>query len=90
MVSVKKLVAGEGDWTCVKEVLGWILDTEAGTVILPERKLEELLTLVDIPPIQRRMVRKDLERLVGKLRSWHREMPGAVAHLFHIQWPLSQ
>ena len=34
-VSVKKLVAGEGDWTCVKEVLGWILDTEAGTVTLP-------------------------------------------------------
>ena len=27
LVSVKKLVAGEGDWTCVKEVLGWILDT---------------------------------------------------------------
>ena len=57
-VSVKKLVAGEGDWTCVKEVLGWILDTEAGTVTLPERKLEELLTLVVIPPTQRRMGRK--------------------------------
>ena len=34
-VSVQKLVAGEGDWTCVKEVLGWILDTEAGTFTLP-------------------------------------------------------
>ena len=34
-VSVKKLVAGEGDWTCVKEVLGLIPDTEAGTVTLP-------------------------------------------------------
>ena len=54
-VSVKKLVAGEGDWTCVKEVLGWILDTEAGTFTLPERKLEELLTLVGIPATQRRM-----------------------------------
>ena len=36
LVRVKKLVAGEGVWTCVKEVLGWILDTEAGTVTLPE------------------------------------------------------
>ena len=54
-VSVKKLVAGEGGWTCVKEVLGWILNTEAGTVTLPERKLEEILTLVDILPTQRRM-----------------------------------
>ena len=54
-VSVKKLMAGEGEWTCVKEVLGRILDTEAGTVTLPERKLEEILTLVDTPATQRRM-----------------------------------
>ena len=62
-------MAGEGDWTCVKEVLGWILNTEAGTVTLPERNLGDLLTLVDISTTQRRMGRKDLERLVGKLRS---------------------
>ena len=74
----------------MKEVLGWILDTEAGTVTLPERKLEELLTLVDIPPTQRRMGRKDLERLVGKLRSMHLAVPGAVAHLFRIQRALNQ
>ena len=35
LVSVKKLVAGEGDWTCVKEVLGWILNTESESVTLP-------------------------------------------------------
>ena len=80
---VEKLVAGEGDWTCVKEVLGWILDTEAGTV-------EELLTLVDIPATQRRMVQEDLERLVEKLRSMHLTVPGAVTHLFHIQRTLNQ
>ena len=56
-MSVKKLLAGEGGWTCVKEVLGWILDTKAGIVTFPERKLEELLTLVDIPIKQRRMGR---------------------------------
>ena len=89
-VIVKKIVAGKGDWTCVKEVLGRILDTEAGTVTLPERILEELLTLVDIPPTQRRMGRKYLERLVGKLRSIHLAVPGAVAHLFHIQRALDQ
>ena len=27
LVSVKNIVAGEGGWTCGKEVLGWILDT---------------------------------------------------------------
>ena len=66
-MSVKNFRAGEGDWTCVKEILGWILDTEAWKVNLPERKLEELLNLVDIPDTQRRMVRKDLECLIGKL-----------------------
>ena len=89
-VSVKNIVAGEGYWTCVKEVLGWILDTEAGTFTLPERKLEELLTLVDIPTTQLRMGRKDLERLVGKLRSMHLVVPGAVPHLFCIHRALNQ
>ena len=62
-MSVKNLVAGEGDWTCVKEVLGCILDRELGTFTLPDRKLKEFLTLVYIPATQRRMGRKDLERL---------------------------
>ena len=52
---MEQIVAGEGEWTCVKEVLGCILDTEAGTVTLPERKTEEILTLVDIPATQQRM-----------------------------------
>ena len=88
--SVKKLVAGEGGWTCVKEVMGWILETETGKVTPPESKLTELLTLVDIPATQRKMGRKDLECLVGKVRSMHLAVPGAVAHLFHIQRALNQ
>ena len=59
-------------------------------VTLPDRKLKELLTLEDIPATQCSMVRKDLERLVGKLCSIYLTMPGAVAHLFHIQRTLNQ
>ena len=54
------------------------------------RPSDELLTLVDISATQRRMVQKDLERLVGKPRSMHLAVPGAVAHLFHIQSALNQ
>ena len=36
------------------------------------------------------MVLKDLECLVRKLRSMHLVVPGAVAHLYHIQRALSQ
>ena len=59
-------------------------------VALSERKLQELRDLLDIPTSQRRMGRKELERLVGKLRSMQLAVPGAVAHLYHIQRALSQ
>ena len=40
--------------------------------------------------MQRHMGRKELDRLVWKLRSMHLAVPGAVAHLYHIQHALSQ
>ena len=52
---MKKLKAGEGDWTCVKEVLGWKIDTEAGTVALPERKIQYLNQLLSISATQQRI-----------------------------------
>ena len=61
-----------------------------GTVALPERKYLKLLRLFTILSTQRWMGRKELERLVGKLRSMNLEVPGAVAHLYHIQCALTQ
>ena len=87
---VKNLLAGEGDWERIKEDLGWIVDTESGTVALPERKLQELCNRLDIPTAQLRMGRKDLKLLVGKLRSMHLAVPEAVAHLYHRQCAPSQ
>ena len=53
LVSVKKLLVGEGGWTCVKEFLSWIIDMDSETVALPERKLQELQYLLTIPTTQR-------------------------------------
>ena len=36
------------------------------------------------------MGRKELERMMGKLHSVHHAVPGAVAHLYHVQRALSQ
>ena len=36
------------------------------------------------------MGRKDLESLVGNLRSMHLAVPGEVAHIYHIQRALTQ
>ena len=86
----EKAQSGEGGWTCAKKFLEWILDMQAGTVTLTERKLEEILTLVDIPATQRKMGRKDLERRFEKLRSMNLTGPEAMAHFFHIQFALNQ
>ena len=75
LVSVKKILAGEGEWNCAKEVLRWILDTEAGIVTLPECKLHKLRVLMSILITQRRMGRKYIKRLVRKLLSMHLAVP---------------
>ena len=67
LVSIKNLLAGEGGWSCAKEVLGWTLNMEGVTVILQDKKLRELLTLVDIPTTQHRIDWKDNYRLSGKI-----------------------
>ena len=72
------------------EVLGWTIVAEAVPVSLLERKLQEFLTIVDILATQRCMGQKDLEHWVGKLRSMHLAVPGAVEHLYHIQRALAQ
>ena len=79
----------KGEWECIKEVLRWIINTKAGTVALPECKLQELRDLLDILTSQRHMGRKEPDRLVGKLCSMHPAVPGAVAQLYHIQRVLS-
>ncbi|CAJ1939707.1 unnamed protein product [Cylindrotheca closterium] len=38
--SVKKLKKGEGNWSTLKTVLGWIIDTVAQTITLPQRQQE--------------------------------------------------
>ena len=58
LVSIKKFLEGEGECKCVKEVLWWIIETEATTVALPDRKLQVLQNLLVIQTTQRRMGRK--------------------------------
>ena len=52
-VSLKKTMQGDGDWATIKEVLGWVVDTGIGTLRLSLKQMEELLSLLDIPPPQR-------------------------------------
>ena len=67
-----------------------MINTEAGTVALPEWKLQELNQLLAIPATQRCIGRKDMERLKGKICSIKLALPGAVAYLYHVQRTLKQ
>ena len=89
LVSLKKALQGDGDWKTTKEILGWIVNTDEGTLIISPKRKEELGTLLDIPPLQRRMSTKKLERLIGKLRSMHLAVPGTVGHFYNLQQSLT-
>ena len=66
-----------------------MVDTEDGTLRLPPKRKAELGTLLNIPPSQCRISTKKLERLIGKLRSMHLAIPGAVGHFYNLQQSLT-
>ena len=89
-VSLKKALVGDGSWKVTKEILGWIIDTEKGTIQLPPCRLVELKDLLDIPASLWRMSVKKLRALIGKLRSMHLAVPSAIRHFYHIQAALTK
>ena len=44
-----KVWQGNGDWDVQKDILGWILNYEAGTFQLPSYRLADLKALLAIP-----------------------------------------
>ena len=84
--SVKKLRKGDGSFTTVKVVLGWLLDTVAGTIELPPHRLERLMELLEAFPKSRKSCpKRELQRLVGELRSMIIAIPGGVGCLSWLQ-----
>ena len=88
-VSIKKALQGDGVWATTKEILGWIVNTNEGTLRLSPKRKADLGTLLDIPPSQCRISTKKLERLIRKLRSMHLAVPGVVGHFYNLQQSLT-
>ena len=77
-VSLSKLRKGDCSWTTIKNILGWIINTVAGTIELPLHRQERLGTiLASIPVTQKRTTVKKWHRLLGELRSVSLTLPGA-------------
>ena len=66
--SLKKLLKGDGALLTTKIILGWLIDTVAGTIKLPPHRLERLHKLLGAFPRTRSTCSKrKLQRLVGIL-----------------------
>jgi hypothetical protein len=68
---------GDGSWSTIKLVLGWILDTESLTICLPPHCVERLWEILDkILPTQRQISIKKWHKVLGELRSMSLALPG--------------
>ena len=76
--SVKKLRQGDAYWSTQKTILGWDLDTVAGTLQLPPHRVARLHELLDsVQPPRKRMPLSEWHRLLGELRSMGPGLPGS-------------
>ena len=75
-VSLKKMGEGDGVWATRKELLGWVFDGVRRCIELPAAKVTSLVTELKQVGRQRKVHRKDLEKLRGRLRHAAIGMPG--------------
>ncbi|EJK64484.1 hypothetical protein THAOC_14776, partial [Thalassiosira oceanica] len=85
-ISLKKLLKGDGALTTLKIILGWLVDTVAGTIELPPHRVERLFTMLDSFPVGRKTCpKRDLHKLIGELRSMLIAIPGGVGCISWLQ-----
>jgi hypothetical protein len=90
-VSVKKLRKGDCSWSTIKLVLGWVIDTTAMTIQLPQHRIDRLVeVLSSIPPHQKRTSVKKWHSILGELRSMALALPGSRNMFSRLQTALSQ
>jgi hypothetical protein len=89
-ISISKLLKGDASWETCKKILGWIIDTVAMTLTLPESRLQRLADiLAEIPRSQKRLSIQRWHRLLGELRSMSLALPGARGLFSHLQAALA-
>jgi hypothetical protein len=66
-ISASKIAIGDLSWSTQKLVLGWLIDTTAGTVVLPPHKVARLIELIDTYLPLHRTSRHRWQHLLGEL-----------------------
>ena len=89
--SVKKLLQGDAYWDTRKIILGWQVDTVAGTLGLPPHRIARLYELLDaVQPPRKRLPVAEWHKLLGELRSMAPGLPGSRGLFSVLQDALSR
>ena len=83
-ISIKKLLKGDCSWSTCKTILGWVINTVAGTIELPPHRVERLGEILSsIPRSQKRISEKKRHKVLGELISMSIALPGS-RNLFSV------
>ena len=89
-ISEKKLLQGDASWKTTGTILGWLIDTVAGTVRLPPHRLERLHTLLASFMHHKTATLAQWHRLLGELRSMVLALPGGEGLFSPLQAELQR
>ena len=89
-ISLSKLDKGELAWGTTKRILGWDIDSNAGTITLPAHRAERLQALLHTFISLHRTSRTKWQQLLGELRSMALAIPAAGYLFSTLQYPLSR
>ena len=89
-ISLSKLAKGDAKWATRKVLLGWIVDTVAETIELPEHRRLRFLEITGNLRDRRRVSVKDWHKALGELRSMILAIPGGRGFFSTLQTGFKQ
>ena len=84
-ISQSKIANGDGQWNYIKEILGWIINGEDYTIVLPKKKLDKITKEIDKARRRKKIPLKQMQELAGKLQHASFAMPGGWGLFSPIQ-----
>ena len=89
-ISLSKLAKGDAKWATRKVLLGWIVDTVAETIELPEHRRLRFLEITQNLKDRHRVSVKDWHKALGELRSMILAVPGGRGFFSTLQTGFKQ
>ena len=90
VVSVKKLLKGDACPSVTKTVLGWLINTVAGTIELPPHRQERLTAIFKYLDKRRSVPLRKWHKILGELRSMVIGIPGSRGLFSMLQLALKR